>query len=42
MVFLAVGVALPCFQSVAVVVPLFFPRIAIAFRPLLDKRKSDS
>lgn len=42
MVFLAVGVALPCFQSVAVVTPLFFPRIAIAFRPLLDKRKSDS
>ena len=42
MVFLAVGVALPCFQSVTVVVPLFFPRIAIAFRPLLDKRKSDS
>jgi hypothetical protein len=33
----AVGVGLPCFHALAVVIPLFFPRIAIAFRPLLDK-----
>lgn len=33
----AVGLALPCFHSLAVVIPLFFPRIGIAFRPLLDK-----
>ncbi len=33
----AVGVGLPCFHSLAVVIPLFFPRIGIALRPLLDK-----
>lgn len=33
----AVGVGLPCFNSLAVVIPLFFPRIGIAFRPLFDK-----
>lgn len=33
----AVGVGLPFFHALAVVIPLFFPRIAIAFRPLLDK-----
>jgi hypothetical protein len=33
----SVGVGLPCFHALAVVIPLFFPRIAIAFRPLLDK-----
>ncbi|MBO5501355.1 MAG: ATP synthase subunit I [Clostridia bacterium] len=35
----AVGVGLPCFHSLAVVIPLFFPRIAIAFWPLLNKEK---
>lgn len=33
----SVGVGLPCFHALAVVIPLFFPRIAIAFRPLLDR-----
>ena len=33
----AVGVGLSCFHSLAVVIPLFFPRIAIAFWPLLNK-----
>lgn len=33
----AVGVGLNCFNSLAVVIPLFFPRIAIAFWPLLNK-----
>ena len=32
-----IGVALPCFNTVAVIVPVFFPRIAIAMRPLFDK-----
>ncbi len=38
------GIALPAFHVVALLVPLFFPRIAIMFRPLfkgLDKRKED-
>lgn len=34
------GVALPCFNLWATVLPLFFPRIAIAFRPLFDKKQS--
>ena len=33
-----IGVALPCFNTVAVIVPVFFPRIAIAMRPLFDKK----
>ncbi len=33
-----VGVALPCFNTVAVIAPIFFPRIAIMFRPLFDKK----
>lgn len=33
------GVVLSCFNTVAVIIPLFFPRIAIIFRPLLDKKK---
>ena len=38
------GIALPAFHVVALLVPLFFPRIAIMFRPLfkgLDERKED-
>lgn len=31
----AVGVLLPCFHTVAVLVPLFFPRLAIAIRPIV-------
>ncbi len=34
-----VGVLLPYFNTVAVLVPLFFPRIAILFRPLFGKKK---
>lgn len=33
-----VGIALNCFHTVAVIVPLFFPRIGVAFRPLFDKK----
>ena len=35
-----VGVVLPCFSIWTVIIPMFFPRIAIIFRPLFDKRKS--
>ena len=35
-----IGVVLPCFSTWTVIIPIFFPRIAILFRPLFDKRKS--
>lgn len=40
MLFLAVvlGVVLPCFSNWTSIIPLFFPRIALAFRPLFQKR----
>ncbi len=38
-VFAAVGVLVPVFHRVTVLLPLFFPRLAITIRPLLDKRK---
>lgn len=34
-----VGIALPCFSTWTVLIPLFFPRIAIAMRPLFLKEK---
>ena len=34
----ALGVLLPCFNTWTVIIPLLFPRIAIAFRPLFDKK----
>ena len=37
-----IGVVLSCFHTWAVIIPMFFPRIAIAFRPLFDKKKSSS
>ena len=41
-VVLAIGVALPWFNTVAVIVPVFFPRIAIMLRPFIkDKKGSD-
>ena len=33
-VVVAIGVLLDCFNTVAVIIPLFFPRIAIAIRPV--------
>ena len=33
-----IGWLVPCFHPVAVLVPLLFPRIAIAFRPLFMKK----
>ncbi len=41
----ALGILLSVFNTVAVIVPLFFPRIAVAFRPLFgmeSDRKSSS
>ncbi len=35
-----VGFAVPVFHTLAVILPLLFPRIAIAFRPLFDKHMS--
>ncbi len=32
-----IGVLLPCFNNVAMLVPLLFPRVAIMFRPLFGK-----
>ena len=34
----AFGVSLPCFNPAASIIPLFFPRIAITFRPFFDKK----
>ena len=33
-VVVVIGVTVPCFSVVATIIPLFFPRIAIALRPL--------
>ena len=34
-----VGVVAPLFNTIAVIVPLFFPRIAVSFRPLIKDKK---
>ncbi len=34
---LVIGAAVPCFNIWAVVIPMLFPRIAIAFRAFFDK-----
>jgi hypothetical protein len=36
----AVGVLLRCFNVWTVLIPLFFPRIAVALRPLFDKKNT--
>ncbi len=40
-IFIAVviGVVAPCFNTAAVIVPVFFPRIAVSFRPLIKDKK---
>lgn len=40
LVVIVLGVVLPVFHMWAVIIPLFFPRVAIAFRPLFDKKLS--
>lgn len=39
-VVVVIGMALSCFSTWTVIIPMFFPRIAIAFRPLFDKKRS--
>ena len=34
-----IGVIAPVFNTIAVFVPLFFPRIAVSFRPLIKDKK---
>lgn len=34
----AVGIALPYFNSLSVVIPLLFPRISLIYRPLFEKK----
>lgn len=38
-VVLVIGLSLPCFHSLAVVIPVFFPRIAILFRSLFNRKE---
>lgn len=38
----AVGVLVPCFNTWASIIPLFFPRIAIAARPLFKNQEVDA
>ena len=38
----ALGVLLPCFNTVTSLIPLFFPRIAIAFKPLFLNRNKET
>ncbi len=38
----ALGVLLPCFDTIASLLPLFFPRIAIFFRPMVGRKKAEN
>ena len=38
---LAVGVLIPVFSIWTTIIPLFFPRLIVAFRPLWDRRKGE-
>ena len=38
-VFLVIGVVFSCFNNWAVFIPVVFPRIAVAIRPLIDKMR---
>ena len=35
-----IGIVAPCFNNWTVIIPIFFPRVALLFRPLFDKKKS--
>ena len=39
--FAAIGFLIPIFSEIAMLLPLLFPRIAIIFRPLLDKKRGN-
>lgn len=36
-----IGVVLDCFNTISALVPLFFPRIAVALRPLFSKKNAN-
>ena len=36
---LAIGVLLPVFNTVATILPMFFPRVAVLFRPLFKEKE---
>ena len=38
----ALGVLLSCFNTVTALVPLFFPRLAVAFRPLVGRKSGNT
>ncbi len=38
---IGVGIAAPCFSTVSTLIPLFFPRIALLFRPLFLKKEGE-
>lgn len=38
-IFILLGVVLDCFNIVAVILTVFFPRIAVAFRPIFNKKE---
>ncbi|MBO5898221.1 MAG: hypothetical protein J6R04_04340 [Clostridia bacterium] len=38
---LALGVLLPCFSTWTTVIPIFFPRVIVALRPLWDKKMGE-
>ena len=40
--FAAVGVLVPVFNTIASLVPFFFPRIAIALRPIFKNKEADN
>lgn len=40
-VFAGLGVFLDCFDTIAVIIPFIFPRIAIALRPFYDKKHGE-
>ena len=37
-VVLIIGLSVPCFNKIAVIIPLFFPRLAITARSFFDKK----
>ncbi len=39
---LVIGVVLPVFNTIAVIIPVFFPRVAVSFRPLIKDKKEVS
>ncbi len=39
---IVVGVAFPLFNTIAVIIPVFFPRIAILFKPLIQNKLKKS